>query len=72
MPTPFPVGREKVGMASVMHLEQVRLCEALQQKYRVLSMSRERVTGSKTGMRPNQKKQAKMKADAWYPQPPSH
>jgi len=55
-----------------MHLEQVRLCEALQQKYRVLSMIRERVTGGKTGMRPNQKKQAKMKADAWYPQPPSH
>jgi len=27
MPTPFPVGREKVGMASVMHLEQVRLCD---------------------------------------------
>ena len=37
-----------------------------------LSMIRERVTGGKTGMRPNQKKQAKMKADAWYPQPPSH
>jgi len=55
-----------------MHLEQVRLCEALQQKYRVLSMSRERATGGKTGMWPNQKKQAKMKADAWYPQPPSH
>jgi hypothetical protein len=72
MPTPFPAGRRGRHGVREMHLEQVRLCEALQQKYWGLSMIQERVTGGKTGMRPNQKKQAKMKADAWYPQPPSH
>ena len=37
-------------MASVLHLKQVRLCGALQQKYQVLSMIRERMTGGKTGI----------------------